>query len=350
MSLRALLAIYAIDLILQLWQVDGARQPWGISLIDAVATGAIFWLLSFYIAALTGAAAVTSAVSALTAALIALGAARVGVRIMPLTDVKPPVYFGLSLVWLAVGLALALAVALAARRRVGTAKRGKNRRLRSGVAWAEKVAWWSYAIAAIVLLRTILAPFLTRAPSVALVLDTPLIDMLLIVVFVVLGAASGGLADATTPVRASPAFDDETAERHARLLRRSDAVLDRDYADPTLTMPRLAAAVGCSEHQLSAALNQSRGINFFAYLNERRIRAAMVMMSAGGMTMTEIAFARGYNSRSTFYAAFKAMTGQSPMRGGQTPKKRPAICPERRIRTRRRVHPASPQESPRRGL
>jgi AraC-like DNA-binding protein len=54
------------------------------------------------------------------------------------------------------------------------------------------------------------------------------------------------------------------------------------------------------------------GETFFDYVNRWRIKAAMPSITSGKETMLEIALAAGFNSRSTFYKAFKRLTGSTP--------------------------------------
>jgi len=308
---RLLFLVYAIDLVLQVYQLEGARQPAAIAIVDAATTSAIFCLLAAYAGALVGSAAPPRSVLVLALGLFAVAFGRALILTIPSFATRSTTLLGLGLLWLVMSLGLALAVAVAQQRRLNAVTSVRASRRAAPANWAKIVGTAAWAIVGVIVLRTASAPFLGPFPSLRAALDAPLVDTLCVVTFVALGAGVGGfgrvVAD-SSPKQTKTGDED----RRERLLLRGDAILNRDFADPGLTMPRLAAAVGCSEHRFSAALNQGRGINFFSYLNERRIREAQKLISAGRMSMTDIAYACGYNSRSTFYAAFRSVSGLNP--------------------------------------
>jgi len=308
---RLLFLVYAIDLVVQVYQLDGARQPVAIAVVDAATTSAIFCLLAAYAGALVGSATLPRSVLVLALGLFAVAFGRAVISTMPSFAARSTTLLGLGLVWLVMSLGLALAVAVAQQRRLDVVASVRASRRADPASWAKIVGRAAWAIVGVIVVRTATAPFLGPFPSLSAALDTPLVDTLCVVTFVALGAAVGGfgqVVEGSPTKQATPSDED----RRERLLLRGDAVLDREFADPGLTMPRLAAAVGCSEHRFSAALNQGRGINFFTYVNERRIREAQRLITTGGMSMTDIAYACGYNSRSTFYAAFRSVSGRNP--------------------------------------
>jgi len=308
---RLLFLVYAIDLALQVYQLDGRRQPPGLAIIDAVTTSAIFCLLAGYAGALVGRTAPPRSVVVLALGLFAVAFGRAVIPAMPSFTSRSTTLLGLGFVWLVLSLGLALTVAIAQQRRLNAVIAARASRRADPANWAKIVGRAIWAVVGIIVVRTASAPFLGPFPSLHAALDTPLVDTLSVVTFVTLGAAVGGfgqVVEDSSPKQTITGDED----RRKRLLLRGDAVLDREFADPGLTMPRLASAVGCSEHRFSAALNQGRGINFFSYVNARRIREAQKLISAGGMSMTDIAYACGYNSRSTFYAAFRSVSGLNP--------------------------------------
>jgi len=310
-SARLLFVVFGIDLLLQVYQLDGARQPLVVAVADAATTSAIFCLLGSYGGALVGRPALPKLVIGLALGLFALAVGRAAMPVFANFAGAPTLASALSLAWLGLAVALAFALARSQQNQLQAALPPKTSRRANTAFWPTMVGSAMWTIVAILVLRAALAPFLGSLPLLLAALDSPLVDTLCVVTFVTLGAAVGGFGRVVEETSPKPmARGDE--DRRERLLRKGDAVLDRDFTDPGLTMPRLAAAVGCSEHRFSAALNQGRGINFFAYLNERRVREAMKLIRNGGMSTTDIAYACGYNSRSTFYAAFKSVTGQSP--------------------------------------
>lgn len=97
---------------------------------------------------------------------------------------------------------------------------------------------------------------------------------------------------------------------------RLDAVMRsrRLFADPNLRAETLADAVGVSRPQLSELLSQHLGRNFSSYVNGMRVEAAKELLASGGppSTILEVAFACGFSSKSTFNAAFRRETGETP--------------------------------------
>ncbi len=109
----------------------------------------------------------------------------------------------------------------------------------------------------------------------------------------------------------------QSAQEAGRILAKLDhAILSEClYREAGLTLPMLAAKVGAKPNVVSQALNQTLGLNFFDYINDRRIAEAQRMLAAvddEGNTILDIAYAVGFNSKSTFNAAFKKRTGETP--------------------------------------
>ncbi len=89
----------------------------------------------------------------------------------------------------------------------------------------------------------------------------------------------------------------------------------QSFLTSNLTLPSLAAAVGCSVNHLSQVINSAFGMSFFDYLNQHRIEHARKMLASYDIrnsSILNIAFTVGFNSNSAFYAAFKKCVGQTP--------------------------------------
>ena len=87
------------------------------------------------------------------------------------------------------------------------------------------------------------------------------------------------------------------------------------YLDPSLTMPKLAASIGVSPNYLSQTLNSFYQVSFFDYVNGMRVEFAKALLAdenKQGMSIIDIAMESAFNSRSTFYAAFKQSVGMTP--------------------------------------
>jgi len=76
---------------------------------------------------------------------------------------------------------------------------------------------------------------------------------------------------------------------------------------------QLSDAIGATEHRVSEVLNQHLKTSFYDFVNGRRIaEAKLILQQDGERTVLDIALEVGFNSKSTFYTAFKKVTGQSP--------------------------------------
>jgi len=99
-------------------------------------------------------------------------------------------------------------------------------------------------------------------------------------------------------------------QRLANLMR-----VEMAFLQPDLTLPVLAACVDCSVNHLSQVINSGYGMSFFDYLNHHRVDYAKQMLSdpqGQPQSVLSIALAAGFNSNSSFYTAFKRVSGQTP--------------------------------------
>jgi AraC-like DNA-binding protein len=89
----------------------------------------------------------------------------------------------------------------------------------------------------------------------------------------------------------------------------------RDFLHPDIKLLDLAASIGNSPQLLSQYLNEALQQSFFDYLNEQRTLEVQNLLRApdnAGSTLLEVAFAAGFNSKTTFNASFKKLTGMAP--------------------------------------
>ncbi|WP_457418843.1 helix-turn-helix domain-containing protein [Roseateles sp. P5_E7] len=123
---------------------------------------------------------------------------------------------------------------------------------------------------------------------------------------------------ADQPVVAKPApraleLSPEAArELTARLARLVQA--EAPHRDPDISLPRLAALMDVTPHQLSELLNLHLGSSFYDYLNHCRHEDALRLLEQGGadLTVADIAYRAGFNNRNSFYKVFKEKTGLTP--------------------------------------
>ncbi|KAF2509867.1 helix-turn-helix domain-containing protein [Flavobacterium foetidum] len=86
------------------------------------------------------------------------------------------------------------------------------------------------------------------------------------------------------------------------------------YKNPNLTLQDLAQEINISSHQLSQFLNNNLGKNFTSFVNEFRINEACRIIALNDkLTLESVGYDVGFNSKSTFFAAFKKHTGTTPL-------------------------------------
>ena len=85
------------------------------------------------------------------------------------------------------------------------------------------------------------------------------------------------------------------------------------YKNPDLKLSDVAREIITPPHQLSQLLNDNLGKSFTWYINEHRIdEACKILMTHNNLTIEAIGFEVGFNSRSTFFSAFKKIKGTTP--------------------------------------
>jgi transcriptional regulator GlxA family with amidase domain len=107
-------------------------------------------------------------------------------------------------------------------------------------------------------------------------------------------------------------------------LRRLLRAKDRMDAAPDEQWPvtRLGRVSGISEAHFARSFKEAFGIPPHRYLLTRRVERAKALLRDTDLTITEIAFAVGWNSLGTFTRTFRDITGQSP---GQSRRAQKAI-------------------------
>ncbi|MBE9463664.1 helix-turn-helix domain-containing protein [Dyadobacter subterraneus] len=85
------------------------------------------------------------------------------------------------------------------------------------------------------------------------------------------------------------------------------------FKNPDLKIGDLAKKINIPAHQLSQLLNDNLKCSFSTYINEFRIiQACELIANDKGIKLEEIGYEVGFNSKSTFYTAFKKHKGATP--------------------------------------
>ena len=106
-------------------------------------------------------------------------------------------------------------------------------------------------------------------------------------------------------------IDDERLKRIADKIERK-MMEEKSYLNPDIDASTLAYELGISVHYLSQVLSQEMQTTFYSYINDARIEAAKEGLKTSQRTVLEIALSVGFNTRSSFYNAFKKRTGMTP--------------------------------------
>jgi AraC-like DNA-binding protein len=89
----------------------------------------------------------------------------------------------------------------------------------------------------------------------------------------------------------------------------------RPWLEPDLTLEQLAAALHLRPKVVSQAINEGLGQNFFEFINTYRIGEAKRLLTNPAdkkITVLEVLYEVGFNSKSSFNTVFKKQTGLTP--------------------------------------
>jgi len=89
--------------------------------------------------------------------------------------------------------------------------------------------------------------------------------------------------------------------------------VDKHYENEDLSLATAAELLGLSSHQLSELINTQHDCSFPKFVRQHRINAAkQLLVSQANASVLSISMMTGFKSQSSFYTAFKEITGQSP--------------------------------------
>jgi transcriptional regulator GlxA family with amidase domain len=85
-----------------------------------------------------------------------------------------------------------------------------------------------------------------------------------------------------------------------------------DYHTEDISLTGVARQVGWTPSYFSARFRAITGFTFVDYLHRLRVHHAQTLLQDTSRTVTDIAYACGFNSQSQFNRVFRAVTGTSP--------------------------------------
>lgn len=85
-----------------------------------------------------------------------------------------------------------------------------------------------------------------------------------------------------------------------------------DHSAEDITQAEVSSMVGLSPYYFSKLFNEYTNMTFPAYLSMVRVQNAINLLEDSTLSITECAFAAGFQSTTTFNKLFREMTGYSP--------------------------------------
>lgn len=124
---------------------------------------------------------------------------------------------------------------------------------------------------------------------------------------------SKGPVEEYSPDTVNPGLDAKHATEFAGI--RSYLIQEQRYLDPLLSLNTLAREVSVSPGHLSRLINTQGKSNFTDFINSLRVEQAKGILldpEFENYTIAAIGLECGFNSKSTFYSAFRKFTSQNP--------------------------------------
>lgn len=97
-----------------------------------------------------------------------------------------------------------------------------------------------------------------------------------------------------------------------RLIERLEALVNKELANPALSVELLSSELGISRSQLQRKLKQLTNQNPSDFIKTTRLRNASFLLTQKGMSISETAYATGFSSLSHFSNSFREFYGMSP--------------------------------------
>ncbi len=112
-----------------------------------------------------------------------------------------------------------------------------------------------------------------------------------------------------------PETDDLDAQKEIIEKLENHMKVNEPFMDSSLSVYDLAKQINVPSRDLSIAINHNLNKHFFDYVNEYRIKKAMEIFKNTNddkLTVLEVLYEVGFNSKSSFNTAFKKFTGTTP--------------------------------------
>lgn len=144
----------------------------------------------------------------------------------------------------------------------------------------------------------------------------PLLESVILVAFIHLALRQPVLTqeDKDIPAAQQPRSPTLSEPRMKEIAEKLVLAMQKDkvFLNEALSLNQLSKDISVSENHISETLSQYLKSNFFHFVNGYRIEAAKRLLRTTSNPVTSIAFEVGFNSKSTFNAAFRKSVGTTP--------------------------------------
>lgn len=109
--------------------------------------------------------------------------------------------------------------------------------------------------------------------------------------------------------------DEQEEDNLKNIFEKLLCVLENDkiYTDPNISLSKTAEIIKSNEKYVSSAIATYAKTNYSNFINSYRInQAKLLIYENNNLNINEVMYVCGFNSRTTFYEAFKKHTGMSP--------------------------------------
>lgn len=108
---------------------------------------------------------------------------------------------------------------------------------------------------------------------------------------------------------------EEKEKKELRIRLRSYMQNDQPFLENNITLADISNALNTPTRQVSQVINEELSQNFYEFINYYRIEYAKNLLRStvkSEMTIAQIMYASGFNSKSSFHTAFRKATNQTP--------------------------------------
>jgi AraC-like DNA-binding protein len=118
----------------------------------------------------------------------------------------------------------------------------------------------------------------------------------------------------STEKKGKPLISIEKEYKEELLRLKQYLIEEKPFLNPSLTIQDISSEIGIPTRELSVLINHRLGQHFYDFVNTYRIESAMEILkdvTKRKVTILEILYEVGFNSKSSFNTAFKKHTGNT---------------------------------------